>query len=155
EALKEGTKSSDEEIRVRSESLLPKAKAAGWKSRAAAYLANADGKQTHDLPLLADWEKLTGKPYTVNRKHFAEGLERNGDFLSEAASDRKKAPEICAARSKAMLDAVKSRKGQSKAELADVSAILLLDALPKSPFNMRSPPLLIELLKNSTVTDTL
>ncbi len=156
QALKAGAKSSDEEIRSRCESLLPKAKAAGWKRGSAAYLADADGKQTHDLPFLADWEKLTGKPDAATRKLFAEVVARNGDFLSEAASDRKRAPEICAAQCKALWEALKTpRKRQNRAELADLSAVLFLDALIKSPFNMRSPPLLIELLKNSVVTEAL
>jgi hypothetical protein len=155
QALKEGTKSSDEEIRVRSEGLLPKAKAAGWKRRAAAYLADTESKQTHDLPLSSEWDKLVGQPDAATRKLFAELVERNGEFLADAASDRKKPPDICAARCKTLIDAVKTRKGQSKLEIADVSAVLLLDSLPKSPFNMRSPPSLIEVLKNSVVAETL
>jgi hypothetical protein len=154
-ALKEGTKSNDEEIRVRCESLLPKAKAAGWNRRSVPYLADADGKKAHELPLLAEWEKLTGKPDVATRKLFAEVVGRNGEFLSEAALERKKAQDICAARCKALIEAVKSKKGQSRAEIADVTAVLLLDSLPKSPLNMRSPPSLIELLKNSAATDTL
>src|SRR6476646_10203540 len=61
-ALLGGTKATDEEVRNRSSALLPQAKAAEWKRRAEAYLADADGRQKHDLPLLADWEKLVGKP---------------------------------------------------------------------------------------------
>ena len=61
-ALQAGTKAIDEEVRNRSVALLPQAKAAEWKRRADAYLAHTEGKQKHDLPLLADWEKLLGKP---------------------------------------------------------------------------------------------
>jgi HEAT repeat protein len=155
-ALKEGLKSSDEEIRSRCESLLPKAKAAGWKRRCAPYVADADSKRTHELPLLADWQKLTGKHDVASRKHLAEVLERNGDLLSEAATDRKMGPGVCASRCTALLEALKTAtKGQAKAELADVSAVLLLDATFKSPFDMRSPAALIELLKNPSVPDAL
>src|SRR4051812_36607789 len=61
-ALRAGTRSEDEEVRTRCTALLPQAKAAGWKKRAEAYLADADAKEKRDLPLLAEWEKLTGKP---------------------------------------------------------------------------------------------
>ena len=155
-ALKEGAKSNDLEIRSRCELLLSKAKAAGWKRRIAVFLADTDGKEHHDLPLLADWEKLTGKPDAATRKLFAEIVQRNGDRLSEVASDRKKAPNTCAASCKVLINDVKApRKGQTKAELADLATVLFLDSLLKSPFEMRSPTWLIELLKNPTVIDAL
>jgi len=50
-ALTDGSKSDDEEVRNRSIALLPQAKAAEWKRRAAAYRADAEGKK-HDLPQL-------------------------------------------------------------------------------------------------------
>src|SRR5689334_23669005 len=58
----------DEEVRTRCTALLPQAKAAGWKKRAEAYLADADGKEKHDLPLLAEWERLVGKPRSEERR---------------------------------------------------------------------------------------
>src|SRR2546423_364882 len=71
-ALLAGTNAADEEVRTRSIALLPQAKAAEWKRRAEAYLADAEGKQKHDLPLLADWEKVMGKPDAGSRKLFAD-----------------------------------------------------------------------------------
>src|SRR5262245_10474843 len=71
-ALTAGTKSNDEEVRNRSITLLPQAMAAEWKRLAEAYLKDEDGKQKHDLPMLAEWEKLTGKPSAGSRKLFAE-----------------------------------------------------------------------------------
>src|SRR5262245_23161836 len=61
-ALTAGTKSEDEEVRNRSVALLPQAKSAAWKRLAASYLADTQGKQKHELPLLDEWEKLIGKP---------------------------------------------------------------------------------------------
>src|SRR5262249_36397161 len=84
-ALTAGTKSEDEEVRNRSVALLPQAKAAEWKRRAAAYLADTEGKQKHDLPLLAEWEKLLGKPDAGSRKLLAEMVKTNGDVLQTAS----------------------------------------------------------------------
>src|SRR5689334_7937144 len=67
-ALRGGTTSADQEVRTRSTALLPQAQAAGWKRRADAFLADPAG--THDLPLLAEWEKPTGKPDAGSRKLF-------------------------------------------------------------------------------------
>src|SRR5262245_41859011 len=57
QALRAGTKSSDEEVRNRATALLPKAVAAEWDRRASAFLADRDGQQKHELPLRAEFEK--------------------------------------------------------------------------------------------------
>src|SRR5262245_14799184 len=70
-ALRAGAGSGDEEIRTRCAALIPQAKAAEWRRRTDAYLADTDGKRKHDLPLLAEWERLTGKPDASSRAMFA------------------------------------------------------------------------------------
>jgi hypothetical protein len=153
-ALTAGTKSEDEEIRNRSIALLPQAKAAEWKRRAAAYLADTEGKQKHELPLLAEWEKLFGKPDAGSRKLFAEMVRTNGEML-EKAEDRRSAAAACAARCKVVLSQARSPKGQIKAEVGDVAAILFVDTLvPKrSDWTTRAFP--AQLLANPTTVETI
>src|SRR3954470_20210542 len=72
-ALRAGTTAADEEVRTRAAALLPQAQATGWKRRADAFLADPAGK--HDLPLMDEWEKLTGKPDTGARALYADMLK--------------------------------------------------------------------------------
>jgi hypothetical protein len=119
-ALAEGAKSPDEEVRNRSQALLPRAKALEWKRRAAAYLADIDGKQKHDLPLLDKWEKLLGKPDSGARELFAEIVRTNGEFLTIAGSTggTKAVSERC----RAIID-----QPPVKVPLGDLAALLFAE----------------------------
>jgi len=152
-ALTAGTKSEDEEIRNRSISLLPQAKAAEWKRRAAAYLADTEAKQKHDLPLLVEWEKLVGKPDAGARKLFAEMVRMNGEMLDKA-TDRRVAASVCAARCKLVLAQARGTTGQIKAEVGDIAAILFVDTLvpTRSDWSTRAFP--AQLLANPTAVET-
>jgi hypothetical protein len=154
-ALTAGTKSEDEEVRNRSVVLLPQAKAAEWKRRAAAYLADTDGKQKHDLPLLAEYEKLVGKPDAGSRKLFAEMVRTNGELLQKA-SDRKAAQAACAERCKIVIAEVQMQKGQIKAEVGDLAAILFVDGLaPTKNVDWSNPSRPSILLHNTGLSDNL
>ncbi len=73
-ALTAAAKSSDEEVRNRCKSLLSEVKAADWKDRAQAFLADPGGKHKDDPILFADYEKVVGKLNDGSRKLFAEML---------------------------------------------------------------------------------
>ena len=152
-ALTDGSKSDDEEVRNRSIALLPQAKAAEWKRRAAAYRADAEGKK-HDLPQLDEWERLVGKPDAGSRKLFAEMVITNGELLDKA-TDRRVAATACAARCKAVLAQARGPKGQIKAEVGDVAAILFVDTLvpTRSDWSTRAFP--AQLLANPTAVEAI
>jgi hypothetical protein len=126
-ALRDGTKAGDEEVRARCAALLPKVKAAEWNRRADAYLADPEGKQKHDLPLLAEFEKAVGKPDAPARKLFADMLRTNGDLLELAATDPKRGKEAHLARAKTLLELLRQRPKPVKIDVADFAAILLVD----------------------------
>jgi hypothetical protein len=126
-ALQAGTKADDEEVRTRCKALLPQAKAAEWRRRAEAYLADTEGKQKHDMPLLAEWEKLVGKPDAGSRKLFADMVSNGGDLLDVAAADPKTATAKVASRAKEVFDRVTTAKGQVKAEPGELAAVLFAD----------------------------
>jgi hypothetical protein len=131
-ALTDGTKSTDEEVRNRSAVLLPQARAADWRRRADAYLADKDGKQKHDLPLLAEWEKVTGKPDAGSRQLFADMIRTGGDLLMAAAIDPKTAPQAIETRCRNLLPQVAgngpvrrvNQAEQPKVHPAELAAIL-------------------------------
>jgi hypothetical protein len=126
-ALHAGTKSDDEEVRTRCAALLPQAKATEWRRRADAYLADAEGKAKHDLPLLGEWEKLTGKPDAGSRKVFADMVRTSGDLLDAAVTDPKSATTKVSARAREIIDRVTTAKGQVKAEPGELAAVLFVD----------------------------
>jgi len=150
-ALRQGSKADDQEVRSRSSALLPQAKAAGWKRLAEALVAKPEEK--HDLPLLADWNKLIGKSDAASRKLFANILQTDGDFLDQVAAEREKAAAICAARSEAIFNLVRRPGGQRKAELGSLAAVLFVDALsPAGVSTSESVP--AYLLKNPGIAES-
>jgi hypothetical protein len=127
-ALRDGTKAGDEEVRARCAALIPKAKAVEWKRRADAYLADVDGKQKHDLPLSAEFKKAVGKPDAAARKLFADMVRTNGDLLELAAADPKRGKEAHLVRAKTLLEQLRQRPKPAKVDVADLAAVLLVDA---------------------------
>ena len=128
-ALTEGTMAADEEVRNRSIALLPQAKAADWKRRAEAYLADAAGKEKHDLPLLGEFEKRIGKPDAGSRKLFAEMVRTNGDLLEKAATGQAAGAEAVKARSRVVLSQVETGQKQVKAQVGDLAALYFVSTL--------------------------
>lgn len=154
-ALQDGSKSADAEVRARAAALLPQARATEWKRRADAYLADSDGKQKHDLPLLPEWDKLLGKPDAATRKLFAEIVRTNGEFLEASAADRTKTADVCAARCEAVFERVRAPKGQLKAEPADVAAVLFVDSLAPTRMTERTQVVPAWLLRNPGLAEAL
>jgi HEAT repeat protein len=132
-ALRAGTKSDDEEVRSRSAALLPKAEAVGWHRRADAFLA--DPAAHRDVPLLAEWEKLTGKPDAGNRKLFGDMLASAGSLLESAAADRKAAGGVLSAKAKALLGAARGGGKQVEGSAGEVAAVLFVQAVLKDRRN--------------------
>jgi hypothetical protein len=121
-ALTAGARSADEEVRTRSAALLPKAVAAGWKRVADDFLA--DPAAHRDLPLLPEWEKLTGKPDAGSRKLYAAALAANGPLLEQAAADKKLGAAALAARGRDLLAAARTGGTQVEAAAGDVAGVL-------------------------------
>jgi hypothetical protein len=154
-AISEGTKATDEEVRNRCIALLPQAKAVEWKRRSAAFLADADAKQKHDLPLLADWEKLLGNLSAGSRKVFADMVRADGELLEGVAADRKKAAKLCSDRCKIVLAEVRTAKGQVKGDPGDIAALLFVDILSPTHYDWSSQAFPCNLLGNPALIDAL
>jgi hypothetical protein len=135
-ALVAGTKSDDEEVRTRSAALLPQAKAADWKRRADAYLADKDGKEKHVLPLLTEWEKLVGKPDVGSRKLFAEMIQTSGELLEKAATNPKAASSAATEQARLVRERVHTSTGQLKAEPGELAALFFVEAVATEPVNL-------------------
>lgn len=127
-ALQDGTKSIDEEVRTRCTALIPKVRAAERSRRADVYVADVDGKQKHDLPLVAEFEKAVGKPDAAARKLFADMVRTNGDLLELAATDPKRGQEAHVSRANALREELSLRPKTAKVDVADLATILLVDS---------------------------
>lgn len=130
-ALAAGTKSADAEVRTRSAALLPKAEAVGWARRADAFLADPTGK--HDLPLMAEWEKLVGKPDAGMRQVYADMLRGGGPLLESVAADRTAGLAALAARARTLLDTNRVKGGQIEVPAGAVAAVLFAQWVLKDP----------------------
>jgi HEAT repeats len=154
-ALRAGTGSKDAEVRARCMALIPQARAVEWTRRGDAYRADTHGKQKHDLPLLAEWERLTGPPDAGSRALFADMLRVEGDFLEVVAADRRRASARCAARCQAVHERVQGPKGQISANPGELVALLFVDAVDPVWLGLPSPPMPAELLRNPALADAL
>jgi hypothetical protein len=133
-ALTAGTKSDDVEVRNRSTALLRQVKTDEWNRRAAAYQADLDGKQKHDLPLVGHWEKMIGKPDAASRRLFAEMVRINGDLLELASSDRKVAQLTLATQTRELLKSIRQRyvRGKDRQQelpVGQLASILFVEAV--------------------------
>jgi hypothetical protein len=125
-ALTAGTKSDDEEVRNRSTALLPQVRAAEWKRRAEAYLNDVDGKEKHDLPLLAEWEKTVGKSDASSRRLFAAMLRTNGELLEQAAMNPTVARESVKARCQTLTSGLSIEVMQAPADSVDLATLFFV-----------------------------
>ena len=154
-ALRAGTRSADEEVRTRCTALIPQARAAEWARRADAYRADVGGRQAHDLPLLAEWERLMAPPDAASRALFAELVREDGDFLHAVAVDRKKAARYGLARSRVILDRVRDHKAQVRAEPVELLAVLFIDALDPAWVGLPNTGGPADLLRNPGLAEAL
>ena len=120
-----------------------------------AFLADTGGKQKHELPLLADWEKLVGKLDAGSRRIFADMIRADGELLEGVAADRKKAAKLCSDRCKIILAEVRTAKGQIKADPGDIAAVLFVDILSPTHYDWSNQAFPCNLLGNPTLIDLL
>jgi hypothetical protein len=80
----------------------------------------------HDLPFLAEWDKIAGKPDAGSRKLFATMIRTSGEFLSQAAASNVPS-KFTAEQARFLLDRVRTSGGQVKAEPGELAALLLAD----------------------------
>lgn len=89
-ALLAGSRDSDPEIRTRCKQLLPAALWLDLQARISAYVADADGKQAHDLPGLAAFQVIAGNSPAA-RALFGEILRADPTLVELSESDPKAA----------------------------------------------------------------
>lgn len=91
-ALLEGMKSADPEIWNRCVQLLPEVLALDLKARVDAFLADTEGKQKHELPLMEHYQKVVGNDVPA-RKLYADIVRNNAAFLEACEQNPRLAGE--------------------------------------------------------------
>jgi hypothetical protein len=91
-ALLAGAKSADPEVWSRCAQLLPEVMALDLKARVDAFLADSEGKQKHDLPMMEQFKKVVGTDPPA-RKLFAELVKTNAPFLEACVQNPRLAGE--------------------------------------------------------------
>jgi hypothetical protein len=132
QVLLEGSRDPDPEVRRRCRDLLPAVLEADRRARLAAFLADKEGKQRHDLPGWERFRKLAGEGRAA-RELFAE--IQKGDsvyFLQDVDRHPEKAGSLCEGRCQDLQQKLYGgfRGGQPLA-LHEVAAVLLVAADPK------------------------
>ncbi len=131
-ALIEGMKSADPEVWNRCSQLLPEVLAADLKARVDAFLADAQGKQKHDLPMMERYQKIVGKAAPA-RKLFAEMIKTNASLLEACELNPKLAGEKYALRAQELQQQIfgprlVARSPNPKINTPDLAALFLIGA---------------------------
>lgn len=133
-ALLEGMKSTDPEVWSRCTQLLPEVLALDLKARVEAFLADTEGKQKHELPMMERFQKFAGNEPPA-RKLYAEMVKSNAEFLEACELEPKKAGEKYNLRGMELFQQLNqpwSGKGaRPQLNVPDLAAVLLIGADPE------------------------
>lgn len=134
QALLDGSKSLDLEIRSRCEHLLVAVLEADLKARVEAFIADKEGKLEHDLPGWKRYRQLVGTD-AGSRELFADMSRAHPRLLDEAESEPKAMGEKYLSEAQAMYQRIYSPVvGQRRQlTLADVSVMLFIATDPEVP----------------------
>jgi hypothetical protein len=92
QAIEEGLKNPDLEIRIRCEALYPLIRVLDLKRRVEVFASDQEGRGENTLPLGATYEKICGKDENA-RKFFIELCLNNLQLFDDAAADPQKMGE--------------------------------------------------------------
>jgi hypothetical protein len=146
-ALLAGAHDVDLEIAYRSEHLLVVILEEDFKTRLQAFIEDKEGKQEHDLPGLARYQKLVGTDATA-REMYIEMANTNRKLLQDADTDPKLAADRyagdCMSTLQRMWGQVPSDRRQPT--FAEIAVLLFISSDPNVPLTDQSRQLTINLL---------
>jgi hypothetical protein len=134
EALLEGTKNTDPEIRRRCRDLLPEILEADRQAKLAAFIADTTGKLKHDLPCWERYRQIAGED-TGARQLFIDMQKNDTGLLHDAQCDPEHAGEQCAGLCQALFNKLYGRgllpHERREVNLAEVAPLLLVASDPR------------------------
>jgi HEAT repeat protein len=136
-AVVAGTRSDDAEVRTRCAAILPQIRAADWRARAEAFLADPDGHKA-DPKLFAEYEKAVGKLDVGSRKLFAEMVRTDPELMALAVARADGIPELVRKRCETMLRRGEHGPVPVRANIGQLAALFFADQRgrpERAPFN--------------------
>lgn len=135
-ALQEGLQSNDLEIQARCERLLVTVMEQDFKVRLDAFLADKEGKASHDLPGWKRYRQVVGHD-TGARELYAEMAKGHRRLLEEADVAPKTVGARLAGECQALFQKMNSATVAERRQisLADIAAILLIATDPEAAVN--------------------
>jgi hypothetical protein len=156
DALLQGAKDTDPEIRRRCRDLLPTVLEADRQARLAAFLADKDGKHKHDLPGWRRFRSVAGDDAAA-RGLFVAMCRRDNGFLSDTEHDPKRAGQECSVLCGQLFGKLygqaSGRSGQ--VELAEVALLLLVAGDPKTEMPPQPRQMVVNFLYQPAVRTAL
>jgi hypothetical protein len=139
EALLQGVKDSDLEVRRRCRDLLPSILEADRQARLDSLLADTEDKQDHGLPGWNRFRQVAGADLPA-RKFFVALCRHDGGLLADATKDPARAGEHCATLCGHILQKVYGPTSRSagQVEPAELAPLLLVAGDPRT--NVPAPP---------------
>lgn len=134
QALLDGLKASDLEVKTRCERILATVLEEDFRARLDAFVADRDAKQQHDLPGLKRWRNLIGDD-TAARELYAEMARAHGRLLEEADLSPQTAGDKLAGECQNLFQRVyvPTATARKQISLADVLAMLFIASDPNVP----------------------
>jgi hypothetical protein len=136
-AVEAGSRSKDEEIRTRCAAILPQIRAADWRARAEAFLADPACYKA-DPRLFDEYEKSVGKLDTSSRELFAEMVRADIDLIALAVARADGIPDLVHKRCEAMVQPNANGHIVVRAPAGKIAAVLFGDLRgrpERAPFN--------------------
>jgi hypothetical protein len=131
QALLEGARDPDLEVRRRCRELLPEIREADRQARLEAFIADKEGKDRHDLPGWERYRKIAGEDATA-RRLFIDIQKSDAGFLCDVDEDPAHAGSQCGDRAEVLSRRQLGHAGRvPPGSLAEVAPILLVAADPK------------------------
>jgi hypothetical protein len=134
QVLLEGAKDPDLEVRRRCRELLPEIAEADRQAKLAAFIADTEGKQQHDLPGWERYRKIAGADAAA-RRLFVEIQKSDTGFLRDVDRDFDRAGEQCADQCQNLFQRQFTNNvrvgGNQAIPLAEIASLMLVAADPR------------------------
>ena len=145
--LLEGARDPDLEVRRRCRDLLPEILEADRQARLAAFIADKDGKENHDLPGWKRYRAIAGEGAAA-RKLFIDIQKADTGFLGDADRDPEHAGQQCGELAQALFQKQFGRHSGrvEPGKLSELAPLLLVAADPKVEIPAQQRYLLFNLL---------
>jgi hypothetical protein len=156
DALLQGAKDADPEVRRRCRDLLPTVLEADRQARLEAFIADKEGKRQHDLPGWRRFRAVAGEDAAA-RELFIAMCRLDTGFLADTEKDAKRAGEECATLCGQLFGKLYGQASgrTGRIELAEVAPLLLVAGDARTEMPPQPRQMVVNFLYQPTVRTAL